>query len=108
MILEQFPLDKMFLHEFVGAVPYYLLEWYGDFPAFLGRQWVFTTLVVIAPPLQKGITFELHANFCFTGSHAFSTCSNLGLGCPAKVADRSPSPNPEKAGKAAIEPWMGL
>ncbi|MBB3929294.1 multiple sugar transport system permease protein [Kaistia hirudinis] len=38
---------RLILHEFVGAVPYYLLEWYGDFPAFLGRQWVFTTLVVI-------------------------------------------------------------
>ncbi len=38
---------RLILHEFVGVVPYYLLEWYGDFPAFLGRQWVFTTLVVI-------------------------------------------------------------
>lgn len=38
---------RLILHEFVGAVPYYLLEWYGDFPAFLGRDWVFTTLVVI-------------------------------------------------------------
>jgi multiple sugar transport system permease protein len=38
---------RLILHEFVGAVPYYLLEWYGDFPAFLGREWVFTTLVTI-------------------------------------------------------------
>ncbi len=38
---------RLILHEFVGAVPYYLLEWYGDFPAFLGRDWAFTTLVTI-------------------------------------------------------------
>ncbi len=38
---------RLILHEFVGVVPYYLLEWFGDFPAFLGRQWAFTTLVVI-------------------------------------------------------------
>jgi multiple sugar transport system permease protein len=38
---------RLILHEFVGVVPYYLLEWVGDFPAFLGRQWAFTTLVVI-------------------------------------------------------------
>ena len=38
---------RLILHEFVGAVPYYLLEWYGDFPAFLGRDWAFTTLVTV-------------------------------------------------------------
>ena len=38
---------RLILHEFVGAVPYYLLEIYGDFPAFLGRDWAFTTLVVV-------------------------------------------------------------
>jgi len=38
---------RLILHEFVGAVPYYLLKWWGDFPAFLDRRWVFTTIVAI-------------------------------------------------------------
>jgi multiple sugar transport system permease protein len=38
---------RLILHEFIGSVPYYMLKWWGDFPAFLGRRWVFTTVVVI-------------------------------------------------------------
>jgi multiple sugar transport system permease protein len=38
---------RLILHEFVGVVPYYLLEWFNDFPAFLNHQNAFRTLVVI-------------------------------------------------------------
>lgn len=38
---------RLILHEFVGVVPYYLLLWFNDFPAFLSRENAFNTLVVI-------------------------------------------------------------
>jgi multiple sugar transport system permease protein len=38
---------RLILHEFVGPVPYYLLEWFNDFPAFLSHDNAFRTLVVI-------------------------------------------------------------
>ena len=38
---------RLVLHEFIGPVPYYLWNWFGDSPAFLGPDTVFTTLVVI-------------------------------------------------------------
>lgn len=38
---------RLILHEFVGPVPHYLLTWFGDFPAFLSNDNVFTTLVTI-------------------------------------------------------------
>ncbi len=38
---------RLVLHEFVGPLPYYLYEFFGDSLAFLGPQWVFTTLVII-------------------------------------------------------------
>jgi multiple sugar transport system permease protein len=38
---------RLILHEFVGVVPYYLLLWFNDFPAFLGRENAFKTLVVV-------------------------------------------------------------
>lgn len=38
---------RLVLHEFVGPVPYYLFEWFGDSPAFLAPGTVFSTLVVV-------------------------------------------------------------
>ena len=38
---------RLILHEFVGPVPYYLLEWFNDFPAFLSHANAFKTLVTI-------------------------------------------------------------
>jgi multiple sugar transport system permease protein len=38
---------RLILHEFVGPVPYYLLEWFNDFPAFLSHDNAFRTLVTI-------------------------------------------------------------
>jgi multiple sugar transport system permease protein len=38
---------RLILHEFVGVVPYYLMLWRGDFPAFLSNANAFTTLVVV-------------------------------------------------------------
>ena len=38
---------RLILHEFVGIVPFYLQAWFHDFPAFLGKDHAFTTLVVI-------------------------------------------------------------
>ena len=38
---------RLILHEFVGPVPYYLLEWFGDFPSFLGYGNAFWTLLTI-------------------------------------------------------------
>jgi multiple sugar transport system permease protein len=38
---------RLILHEFVGVVPYYLMLWFNDFPAFLGAEHAFTTLVTI-------------------------------------------------------------
>jgi len=38
---------RLILHEFVGVVPYYLQLWFNDFPAFLGREHAFQTLVVV-------------------------------------------------------------
>ena len=42
---EEFAAQK--LHEFVGPLPYYLLEWFGNSPAFLSPGWVFWTVCVI-------------------------------------------------------------
>lgn len=38
---------RLVLHEFVGPVPYYLWEWFGDSPAFLDAAAAFWTLAVI-------------------------------------------------------------
>jgi multiple sugar transport system permease protein len=38
---------RLILHEFVGAVPYYLYAWLGDSPAFLGPDAAFWTLATI-------------------------------------------------------------
>lgn len=38
---------RLVLHEFVGPLPHYLYTWFGDSPAFLGPDTIFTTLVVI-------------------------------------------------------------
>ena len=38
---------RLILHEFVGVVPYYLMLWWGDTPAFLDYANAFKTLVVI-------------------------------------------------------------
>jgi multiple sugar transport system permease protein len=38
---------RLVLHEFVGPVPYYLWEWFGDSPAFLDARSAFWTLTVI-------------------------------------------------------------
>jgi multiple sugar transport system permease protein len=38
---------RLILHEFVGPVPYYLLQWFNDFPAFLNHANAFKTLVTI-------------------------------------------------------------
>lgn len=38
---------RLILHEFVGPVPYYLLLWTGDFPAFLSGEHAFRTLVTV-------------------------------------------------------------
>lgn len=38
---------RLVLHEFVGPVPYYLWEWFGDSPAFLDARTAFWTLSVI-------------------------------------------------------------
>lgn len=38
---------RLVLHEFVGPVPYYLWEWFGDSPAFLDAHTAFWTLSVI-------------------------------------------------------------
>jgi multiple sugar transport system permease protein len=38
---------RLILHEFVGPVPYYLLAWFNDFPAFLNHANAFKTLVTI-------------------------------------------------------------
>ena len=38
---------RLILHEFVGVIPYYLWEWVGDSPAFLGTENAFLTLVTI-------------------------------------------------------------
>lgn len=38
---------RLVLHEFVGPLPYYLFEWFGNSPAFLSPGWVFWTVCVI-------------------------------------------------------------
>jgi multiple sugar transport system permease protein len=38
---------RLILHEFVGVVPYYLMLWTGDSPAFLDAANAFRTLVVV-------------------------------------------------------------
>lgn len=38
---------RLVLHEFVGPLPHYLFAWFGDSPAFLSPDWVFTTVVAI-------------------------------------------------------------
>ena len=38
---------RLVLHEFVGPVPFYLWEWFGNSPAFLGGKNLFYTLTVI-------------------------------------------------------------
>lgn len=38
---------RLVLHEFVGPVPYYLYEWFGNSPAFLDVGTAFWTLVVV-------------------------------------------------------------
>ncbi len=38
---------RLVLHEFVGPLPYYFYLWFGDSPAFLDPDNVFTTLVTI-------------------------------------------------------------
>lgn len=38
---------RLVLHEFVGPLPHYLFSWFGDSPAFLSPQWVFSTVVTI-------------------------------------------------------------
>lgn len=38
---------RLVLHEFVGPVPHYLLDWFGQSPAFLSPGNVFWTVVVI-------------------------------------------------------------
>ena len=38
---------RLVLHEFVGPLPYYLLEWTGDSPAFLAPDMAFRTLVAV-------------------------------------------------------------
>ncbi len=42
---------RLVLHEFAGSIPYYLYNWFGSAPAFLGPNNVFKT-VVIAETLQ--------------------------------------------------------
>lgn len=42
---------RLVLHEFAGPIPYYLWNWFGWSPSFLGPQTVFTT-VVVAETLQ--------------------------------------------------------
>jgi multiple sugar transport system permease protein len=38
---------RLVLHEFVGPVPFYLYEWFGDSPSFLGADSAFWTLTVV-------------------------------------------------------------
>ena len=38
---------RLILHEFVGAVPYYMTLWFGDFPPFLDNAHAFRTLVIV-------------------------------------------------------------
>lgn len=38
---------RLTLHEFVGPVPYYLFEYWGDSPSFLGAENAFRTLIAI-------------------------------------------------------------
>lgn len=38
---------RLVLHEFVGPVPYYLYEWFGNSPSFLNAENAFWTLCVI-------------------------------------------------------------
>jgi multiple sugar transport system permease protein len=38
---------RLVLHEFAGPLPYYLLMWFGDSPAFLDASNAFWTLVVV-------------------------------------------------------------
>jgi multiple sugar transport system permease protein len=38
---------RLILHEFVGSVPYYMLKMFNNFPAFLGNDNAFKTLVTI-------------------------------------------------------------
>lgn len=38
---------RLVLHEFVGPIPYYLWQWFGDSPSFLGANSSFWTLVTI-------------------------------------------------------------
>lgn len=38
---------RLVLHEFAGPVPYYLMMWFGDSPAFLDAHNAFWTLIVI-------------------------------------------------------------
>lgn len=38
---------RLVLHEFVGPLPYYLMEWTGDSPAFLTPDMAFRTLVAV-------------------------------------------------------------
>lgn len=42
---------RLVLHEFAGPIPYYLYQWFGTAPSFLGPQHVFKT-VVVAETLQ--------------------------------------------------------
>lgn len=38
---------RLVLHEFVGPIPFYLYEWFGESPAFLDVQTAFWTLAVV-------------------------------------------------------------
>jgi len=38
---------RLVLHEFVGPVPYYLYEWFGDSPTFFSVEAAFWTLIVV-------------------------------------------------------------
>jgi multiple sugar transport system permease protein len=57
---------RLILHEFVGPVPYYLLEWFNDFPAFLSHDNAFNTLVTIEvlqwTPFALLILYTAHAS----------------------------------------------
>ncbi|MDW6020411.1 sugar ABC transporter permease [Mesorhizobium sp. BAC0120] len=38
---------RLVLHEFAGPVPYYLWQWFGDSPSFLGPNSAFWTLIAV-------------------------------------------------------------
>jgi multiple sugar transport system permease protein len=38
---------RLILHEFIGSIPYYMMELFNDFPAFLSHDNAFKTLVTI-------------------------------------------------------------